>query len=191
MDMKWIAMLLIGIILLAGCTASPANPGTPANTVPTTGLAGLEASGMPIACNVSASGINEMIQLKGPNVRVQIPIEVQNKSYMITSLIVNDTLYLATANSTFSMAGTWGCDWIVQNDTRIGGATQGMLIVQGLSRLPPAELSCSPGAFGDELFALSGRVCTVAEYSARMSKGLQACANTTNASARKSMGCRS
>ncbi|MEM4389106.1 MAG: hypothetical protein QXG98_00395 [Candidatus Micrarchaeia archaeon] len=189
--MKYVvAILVFGMLLLAGCGGAPTQPQPsqpapspppsppPAAQQPPQSLAGmgfaqLVTLGMPVRCTVTTTQDGQRITmtlwLKGGNFRSEVK-PPGSAEVLVTIVRGGDTFLRVTEELRRAFAAIGKkCDWLkitpqeVAEPPKDRSARPRPTSASELESIPPTNFQCNPDVFGDEKFATPGSICSYAE----------------------------
>jgi len=152
----------------------------------------LIALGTPVECTLKykdatlVPGFEKAtIYMKGDQYKAVMSTSLEDVTTTITIISKNDGfVYMTYADSAMMATLTQGkivCDGI-KTETNMSDTSSSSTTVDtsAFEDTDKVELDCKPGLFGDEMFQLSGKYCTLEEITTAMTGGVDPCEQITD-----------
>lgn len=133
------------------------------------------ALGQPVHCTISYSSADYAIEsemwLLGEKIRVNVESSSGNESYSTQMVMKDNVSYLSSSETTYGMDED--CEWVMLDYVRLEECmpdsfadSEGLsepFDIAGDYEETPDDYACEAGAFGDEQFQVTGKVCDFTE----------------------------
>lgn len=142
-------------------TPAPTQGGNGAGGLAGLGWDALIALGTPVQCTVRSGDQTWDMKMRGDNFRAESDVASDGQTTHVLMIGKDNFVYMQMGAEMQQMPGASDCAWLKMEQGPAGEPATGQPETTDYNSLPPENMTCSPALFGDDVFATSGRACTM------------------------------